>query len=244
MRYCFGMVKKVFIYGGCTSRDAVEYYPQHDLDLLQYVARQSLISAFRPAEISEFAIDLSERPFQRRMIQGDIAGSLPTNVRRVANEIDLFIWDLMIERVGVAKVRSGGMVTLNGTDRIEGVPPLGGSYIFGTEGHLRQWSWALEKFVSLIESLNIKDKVVINATPWAMKNAAGEKFQSSSKSSPEWFNNNVSIYWELAESAGIKVARVAQEKAIADPDHKWGPAYFHYVPETYKAQLEAITSIL
>lgn len=48
----------MFIYGGCTSRDAVDFYPEYGLELLGYVARQSLVSAFRPADHSEFAIDI------------------------------------------------------------------------------------------------------------------------------------------------------------------------------------------
>lgn len=58
---------------------------------------------------------------------------------------------------------------------------------------------------------------------------------------PEYFNTTAEAYWELIEARGIPIARVDQEHAIADPYHQWGPAYFHYVPSTYQAQLEAIT---
>lgn len=57
---------------------------------------------------------------------------------------------------------------------------------------------------------------------------------------PEWFNEKIELYWREAENAGVKLARVPQELALADPNHRWGPAYFHYEPVTYKAQLEAI----
>ena len=237
-------MKRVFIYGGCTSRDAVEHYPEHGLEMLHYAARQSLISAFRPADPKEFFIPAEVRPFQRRMLEGDIQGNLPRAIQEHAQSIDLLVWDLMIERVGVAKVRSGGMVTRNTVEKAPGTAPIGGAYIFGEPGHMKHWSWALDKFIALLERLNLKEKVVINATPWAILDTDGNPAKSESTSTPEWFNEQVESYWALAESRGIRVARVPQEKAIADPNHKWGPAYFHYAPETYRAQLDAITAVL
>lgn len=41
------MMRRVFIYGGCTSRDAVDHYEDFGLELQSYIARQSLISAYR-----------------------------------------------------------------------------------------------------------------------------------------------------------------------------------------------------
>lgn len=236
-------MKKVFIFGGCTSRDAVDFYPEFDLDLGFYVARQSIISAFRPADPKDFTIPTDLPPFQRRMFEWDIKGLLPRKLHQHRHETDLLIWDLMIERVGVAKVKSGGMVTRNGVPRSHS-GQLTGSFEFGTDAHMRQWIWALEKFVSLLDATGLKEKTVINATPWATVDAQGNPAKSASSLTPEWFNENVQNYWDAAEHRGLKVARVRPEDAVADPHHKWGPAYFHYVPETYRAQLKAIQATL
>lgn len=239
-------MRRVFIYGGCTSRDAVDYYGQYDLVLHSYIARQSLISAFRPANPKLFSISDGERPFQRRMLQGDIIGSMPKHLAVHRHEIDLIIWDLMIERVGVRVVGSGGMVTQNGARLAESAPhdSLKGAYKFGTDAHLRQWVWALDRFGATLDHLGLKSKVIVNATPWAFVDAEGNPAQSNSQLTPEWFNENVVRYWHEIEKRGIKVARVAQADAVADPGHKWGPAYFHYMPVTYQAQLKAITELI
>lgn len=239
-------MRKVFIYGGCTSRDAVDHYEEFGLELQGYIARQSLISAFRPADPALFDTANIAGTFQRRMVRGDIAGTMPKHLEQNASEIDLMIWDLMIERVGVQKVRSGGMITRNGVPRADGVLPsaLGGSYTFGTDEHFRQWTWGLYKFVDVLRATGLRGKVIINATPWATVNQRGEPMESDSSMTPEWFNSHVARYWDAAEREGIKVARVDPAEAIADTDHKWGPAYFHYVPETYQAQLRAITAML
>lgn len=224
----------------------MDHYESFGLELQSYIARQSLISAYRPADAGLFATAGIEGTFQRRMVRGDIAGTLPEHLATNAKDIDLMVWDLMIERVGVQKVLSGGMITRNGVPRRNGVQPsaLGGSYTFGTDEHLRQWTWGLYKFVDTLRATDLRGKVVINATPWATVNQKGERMESDSSMTPEWFNENVLRYWDAAETEGIKVARVSHQDAIADTEHKWGPAYFHYVPETYRAQLRAITELL
>lgn len=239
-------MRRVFIYGGCTSRDAVEQYADYDLELHSYIARQSLISAYRPAAAKLFDARNIKGTFQRRMLAGDIIGTLPQHLEENAAEIDLIVWDLMIERVGVQKVASGGMITRNGTPRAEGVArnAIGGSYEFGTDPHFRQWEWAFAKFQETLDQLKLRDHTIVNATPWAQYNKHGDRTQSDSDMTPEWFNGNVERYWRAIEDAGIKVARIPQAGAIADPDHQWGPAYFHYVPGTYRTQLEAITALV
>lgn len=239
-------MRRVFIYGGCTSRDAVDHYPDYDLELHSYIARQSLISAYRPADKALFDPSGVDGSFQRRMLAGDITGTAPRHLREHATDIDLVVWDMMIERVGVQKVRSGGMVTRNGTPRAAGVPKeaLAGSYVFGTDPHFTQWEWALGKFVETLNSLDLLDRVVVNATPWATHDSSGRPARSESTMTPDWFNPRIVRYWDAAEQHGFKVARVDPIDAVADPGHKWGPAYFHYDSRTYQAQLEAITALI
>ncbi|GAA1893702.1 hypothetical protein GCM10009715_43590 [Paeniglutamicibacter psychrophenolicus] len=39
------------------------------------------------------------------------------------------------------------------------------------------------------------------------------------------------------------MAWVNEDDAVANPGHKWGPAFFHYTQETYHAQLQAISDL-
>lgn len=241
------MTKKVFIYGGCTSRDAVEHYPDYDLELHSYIARQSLISAYHPAHPGHWNFDTVKSPFQKRTFRGDVKGSLPQHLKAKGHEIDLIIWDHMIERVGVRPVTTGGYVTNNPTTRqkIKDRSLLGDRIWLGTPHHLQLWSQALDEFVETLKEHGLQDKIIVNGTPWAVRDKHGEPAQyPSAGMEPEWFNDTIAQYWEKIEAHGIPIARVEQDIAVADPDHKWGPAYFHYIPETYKAQLEAITALI
>ena len=106
------------------------------------------------------------------------------------------------------------------------------------------WEGNLDRLVRLLKHHDLLEKTVINATPWATFDKHGQPATSSSEMTPDMFNPVAEELWDLAETRGIKVARLSRDMAIADPDHKWGPAYFHYIPETYKAQIETITSMM
>jgi hypothetical protein len=238
-------MRKVFIYGGCTSRDAVDHYPEHDLELHSYIARQSLISAFHPARAALFNVDAITSSFQKRMLRWDVTGKLPRHLTQYAEEIDLIVWDLMIERVGVRPVRGGGYVTNNPQTRKYATPGRLGEVIgFGTDEHMELWEAALQQFMSVLKDTGLYDKIVVNGTPWALLDKHGQQAHYPAAGfEPDWFNETVQPYWAMIEYHGIPVARVSQHDAVADPDHQWGPAYFHYIPATYQAQLEAITAI-
>jgi|SRR5690625_335011 len=237
---------KVFIYGGCTSRDTVDFYPRYGLEMHSYIARQSLISAFNPARTALWDLDAITSSFQRRMVRWDIAGHLPRHLQDNAHDIDLIVWDLMIERVGVRAVRGGGYVTNNPQTRKHATRGRLGEVIgFGTEDNFELWANALTKFVATLRKTGLLAKTVVNATPWAIEDKTGQQTNyPNAGMTPRFFNQTVQAYWDLIEEQGITVARVHQVDAIADPDHKWGPAYFHYAKPTYIAQLEALSATI
>ena len=68
-------MNKVFVYGGCVTRDVFELL-KHDHELSGYVARQSLISASSPP--SNLGDDLPETNFEMRAVKGDLNSSLFT----------------------------------------------------------------------------------------------------------------------------------------------------------------------
>lgn len=241
-------MRKVFIWGGCASRDAVEpYYQAYDLELHSYIARQSLISALHPVPARYFTFDHIKSKFQKRSLEGDITGLVPRHLERHADEIDLIVWDMMIERLGVFPISTGGYVTGNRptSKAADNKSRLQPRIAFGSNEHKDLWGDNVEQFRDDLKKLGLLEKTVINATPWAVEDKNGQPtyFESAPFTAQE-FNEIVTDYWDYLEFLGVKVARVSLEDAIADPDHKWGPAYFHYVPETHKAQLDAITSLI
>lgn len=231
-------MSKVFIYGSCATRDAVPWFPVHNFELGGYVARQSLISAFRPAPVEEFDVSGVSSNFQRRMILGDARGSLRFELQK--NEPDMIFWDLCDERLGVNRVQNGGFVTHLRDHVREGIHPgpLGDVIPFGNSEHFDLWNHGLNELVTVLARQGLADRIILNATPWAIRDDAGNDMGNR----PRRFNADSTRYIEAARGAGVRIADVPPELAIARTDHKWGRAPYHYVNDTYLAQLEAIVA--
>ncbi|MDO5500664.1 MAG: DUF6270 domain-containing protein [Propionibacteriaceae bacterium] len=229
-------MRRVFIYGSCVTRDGEHLFAEHGLEMAGYVARQSLISAFRPATLSEYNLSKIASSFQRRMTRGDIEGNLRFEIQRARS--DLIIWDICDERLGVKKAHTGGMVTHIRDHVAEGIHrgPFGPVIRFGTDEHYRLWVRGLQELLAAAGRYGLTERIVLNATPWALVDDTGKDLGDR----PRRFNDAAQRYFSAAQGAGVTVARVAQEAAVASTTHKWGPAPFHYIENTYRAQLAAI----
>lgn len=233
-------MQRVFIYGSCVTRDAEPWFGEYGFEMVRYVARQSLISAFHRAKIAEYDLSPVESAFQRRMIKGDVSSNLRSEIQRA--EPDLVVWDICDERAGVKKARSGGLVSsiTNHVRREIHPGPFGRTIPFGDDTHFTMWQRALPQFLVALEKNNLADKIVLNATPWALLDETGKDLGDV----PRTFNANAERYIAAADAAGVRVAHVPQVLAVARSDHKWGPAPFHFVDDTYRAQLDAITALI
>lgn len=230
---------RVFIYGSCVTRDAEPWFREYGFEMVRYIARQSLISAFHKAKVAEYDLSPVDSPFQRRMIKGDISSNLRSEIKKT--DPDLIVWDICDERGGVKKAPTGGFISsiTNHTKRGIHPGPFGKNLPFGDDRHFIMWERALSQFLTTLNALGLDHKIVLNATPWALRDETGKDLGDV----PRTFNENAERYIAAAEAVGVLVARVPQEHAVARSDHKWGPAPFHFVDGTYRAQLEAITAL-
>lgn len=232
-------MQKAFIYGSCVTRDAEPWFNHSGLELAGYVARHSLISATHPAGARGYDFSRIKSAFQRRMTQGDVTSHLRTQIER--NSPDLIVWDLCDERHGVRPAPGGGMVTSIRNHVKEGIHPgpFGPIIPFGTEEHFSLWKAELPVLLGMLNEIGLADSIFLNATPWAVFDDAGADLGDA----PRQFNSAAERYIDAAGTAGVHVARVTQEAAVASTHHKWGPAPFHYVDDTYRAQLTEITAL-
>lgn len=233
--------KRAFIYGSCVTRDGVDLWPEYGLELAGYIARQSLISAYAPADPHHFKTGSIPSSFQRRMAEGDIRGNLRTALADQADRLDALIWDLTDERLGVILVPSGGVVTrVVRYDRGIYVGPgrLDKRMALGESQHLEMWGRALDHFLCDLEALGLRSRTIVNATPWSESFADGAP--TGGDPSAAEFNTALAPYLELVRARGLRVATPEPASVRAEPDHKWGPAPFHYTTTSYRAALEQI----
>lgn len=233
---------RICIYGSCVSRDTFEHMDPAAFSLTRYVARQSLISGFSTTAAE---VDLSsfDSTFQRRMLRGDAAGDLPAHLATDAASVDLLLWDLTDERLGVFAGPDGRVVTRTTEGLAHDLYSSldGWSHLpLGTPRHQAAWQAALERFIDQLRQLELLDRTLLLEVPWAAVDVAGVPVPSSFGTRPDQANRTFAWYYEHARAAGVRTVTVEPDIAVAAVDHPWGPAPFHYHSTTYRALAESI----
>lgn len=235
---------RTFIYGSCVSRDTFQRLPQDRFTLLHYVARQSLISAFAPPMEDPPPHFETSSPFQRRMLLGDWESNLPVLVKEQAEHIDLFLWDLCDERLGLRQLRppaSGGVphVATRSVDslhagfdsNLQGFPVIR----FGSSRHKVRFTRALRRFNKEMRALHLDGKVLVLAPAWARYLANGEESPTSFGLSAGRANRMYDEYYAiLREETAFPIIHMPPREAVGDAHHPWGPAPFHYTEKVYR----------
>ncbi|HJX76993.1 DUF6270 domain-containing protein [Glutamicibacter sp.] len=237
-------MKRVFIYGSCVTRDSEPFFKDYGLELAGYVARQSLISAFRKVETSEFDFSKVASNFQRTMTRGDVEGNLRFEIART--NPDVIIWDICDERLGVKLVKTGGLVTRSRDHIAEGIHPgpFGRFINFGADEHFKLWKRGLDELLKVLKRSGLADRLFLNATPWAVEDEFGQNYNGQAETA-EQFNRDADRYLDYASQSGVTVVPTSQSDTISRTDgHRWGPAPFHYVDATYLAMLTNLSNAI
>lgn len=255
---------EILIVGSCVSRDTFEFLDPRRFHLRDYVARQSLISGFGPAAAP--LVEPSGLPsrFQQRMVEADAASDLPERVETHAPRVDLLLWDLVDERLGVHVRADGGITTdsvearsLRGASAATELPEGTRHLPFGSDEHFTLFEAALPLWRGLLERTGLLGRTVLVAPPWAERTAEGDLTPPSFELSATEGNALSQRYVAAARRVlGLPVlglslrqeATRADHEAGADDrptvharvDHHWGPAPFHYDDATYTVLAEGI----
>jgi hypothetical protein len=224
------MHQGIFVIGGCVVRDAYELVKE-DYPLTGYVARQSLISAMnRPTTVLPQAQLASK--FQTRNLNGDLASNLLPTLEKVAPTTGLFLMDLNVERLGVHKLSDGSFVTRSGELKASGiletVPDLGGSIRIGTDRHTQFWTYAAANFARKVEALGIKDRFLVVNTPWATRSTDGTRLPTFAGRPLRDVSADIGSLARMLDRHGLHVVDLPRALSITSPQHKWGPAPYHF----------------
>jgi len=254
---------RVLIVGSCVSRDTFVFLDPARFELVGYVARQSLASGFGPATTPKVpTAELTSR-FQRRMIEGDAASDLPQRVEAAAPGIDLVLWDIVDERLGVHLHPDGGITTDTVESRTLGAAPHAerGEQVvrtarhvaFGSDEHFGLFVTALPAWRATLAEPGLLDRTVLVAPPWATLATDGELSVASFGLDARTGNDLSRRYLDAAvEALGIPVVGqdMLQDGTAGEgpqvrsaADHQWGPAAFHYDDATYSHLAHSIVGI-
>lgn len=235
-------MSKIDIFGSCVSRDAFEFSPNRRMHPGKYFARSSLASAFHPVTFPEKYNGLLQAissPFQRRMVEWDLAKTAPTLLGDCNGEWILV--DLIDERFDLVRV-GDAVATASVEFRKLGIPAADFDEILrpGSEARWSLWTEGAREFVRVVGA----DRIVLNRALWATRRADGSTLPRADEIR---LNNDllVRMHSFLRELGVANEIEYKEEMMRADAGHKWGESPFHFRPEFYAAtmaRLAAITS--
>ena len=237
--------KGIFVYGGCVSRDAFSQMGP-TVSLVGYVARQSLISSFNPA--ARLKAGILPSGFQNRMVAGDIKSDLREKLVNAAHETDALIIDILVERLGVTRLRGGSFVTMSSELKksmaLEAVKGQTRGIRFATDEHFRLWSEAASNLGLLLDEIGLRDKTLVLETPWAELTSSGMSVKANASMTSSAANASYTRYYRfLSDECGLATYRLPDEHVVSAEDHKWGVAPYHYIPPAYEGIVKRIYEI-
>ncbi|WP_392508034.1 DUF6270 domain-containing protein [Naumannella halotolerans] len=237
------MSTRVFIMGSCVSRDSFEFLGP-EFSLTEYVARQSLISIGRPVATDTIPADELDSAFQRRMLSGDLAGNALAQIDK-AGEIDLLLWDLTDERLGVHPGGDGWF-----TRTIEGVgadfyPEDLPHHPFGSDEHFALWAEAAEHWIDALAARELLSRTVMLQVPWAAVTTNGLPTPASFGLTAQDANAASFRYQRVIMDLAPELPMLRpRQRMIARPGHQWGLAPFHYTEEIYTEIATSVKQLL
>lgn len=241
-------VVRVAVYGSCVARDAVDLAGADRFDVVTYIARQSLLSADHDAS-GRFPAEVEiHSEFQRRMMAGDFAGNLEERLAEAAPETDVVLWDLADERHGVHLFEDGSVVTRSidivRTPEVLSVIDGARHLPFGTDEHFELWALRAERLRDVLTELGLFARTVVLRVPWALVTTEGKSTPWSMGTSAREANVAYLRYYERLEELGFRILELQPLGVLADPDHRWGLAPFHYTQDVYEEIVERVLADL
>ncbi|MFI2485268.1 DUF6270 domain-containing protein [Promicromonospora kroppenstedtii] len=239
---------RVFVYGSCVSRDTFNALPQDGYELVDYVARQSMISAARPPLAYPLDLSVISSRFQQRMVQGALSGSLYGTLDRHATDTDLVLVDLTDERAGVFEMPDGSYVTrsieLDGAGLTQQISDASTRYLrFGTDEHFEVFGWAAQTLRAELDRLQLTERTLVLAPNWAEHSVDGQYSGDSYGYAPADANYFQQRYVDLLENyLGLRTVRLADTRS--DTGHQWGLAPFHFAGPVYTYFAQAIAQVV
>lgn len=184
------------------------------------------------------AVDGLSSSFQRRMLTNDLDKTTLSIIGSTPH--DVLLLDFIDERFNLALTGST-LFSLSGELERSGLDMAGRSRITPDgDVFFALWTAGLGRLLSSVD----KSRVVLNRVYWAEYLPDG-----SDASSPGWIRRSNAVLQHLYDTVdaywGLPCIDYPRESLVADPDHRWGLAPFHYTAEVYRhtlAELERLTA--
>ncbi|VXA94579.1 conserved hypothetical protein [Luteimonas sp. 9C] len=176
--------------------------------------------------------------FQRRMVEIDLRRRAPTMI--AAAHFDVLLVDLIDERFNLA--RFGGSNTLPElftlSRELAGVCGWAGPIVTpGTNQHLGAWKRGVGRLLKLVDP----GRIVVNRAFWAATLEDGTPLENQAMIAES--NRVLEVMYGYLERNGVGAVIDYPDGVVADPNHKWGIAPFHYAAGMYEIMVHKLQVI-
>lgn len=238
----------VTIYGGPVARDAVDLAAGRTMRITDHVSRSSLLS-FGSNGAALFPQDVEGVPRSLlRSLQTDFAGRMPALIRAAAAKTDVLLWDLTDERDGVTVLPDGTVLTRSvdalDVPEVSSIHEQGTPVAFGSQEHYVAWKKQASLFQRVLQSAGVFGRTIVLDVPWAPMTVDGEEVTSSDGLPADQANRHLRRYLHYLKALGFTIVSLAEDEVHADPEHRWGPAPYHYTQQVYDLLLERIRATI
>jgi hypothetical protein len=224
------------------SRDAFELLePDDGIELVEYVARSSLISAMSKRAFDGVDTAAIASQFRRRMVIWDIESAKLKELIAAA-DYDVLLFDVIDERYGLLKRDSETFATRSSefaeTGFAETTEQIIGPY---TDERIRLWERGWRRLRRRLKRAGKLGSVRVNEVFWASKLSDGDDYPSvaANPAAHDQVNGTIAAMYRRLERSlkPGQIYRYPSSDLVADVDHKWGIPPYHY-PLSYNLRLK------
>ena len=234
------MTDRIFILGSVVSRDMLDVASEK-FCVAGYLARTSMAGVGLPPiglpQIRESILGKLS-PEQQRMIFNDLDKDTLQSVRKA--DSDAVLLDFIEERFDLYLTENS---VFSGTGELRSLMPKEMPSLTilksGGESFFSLWLAGFERLMAELDGKH----VILNRVYWA------EKFTDSANvASRAWILHNNAVLQRLYELVdrywAIPAIDYPRDIWIADPDHRWGKAPYHYTSSVYAHGARALKRLL
>lgn len=202
-----------------------------------------MISAASPRAVLRGESALKSK-FQNECVRNDIRSSLFSAIEADGQKTDIFVLDLVDERLGVYELGNGTYVTqtweLEESKLLQQQSTKPRLIPFASDEHFELWVKAAD---TVLEKIEATGKPLIVLSPeWSESADNGQDaLQYRGYFSSTW-NKLYQRYFDHLRDRGCNVLSIGQDVVKAAAGHQWGLAPYHYVDTVYHHMRDAITA--
>ena len=227
----------IFVYGGCVSRDTLNYLDKSDYVLNAYYARSSYASAFSNIKVEDHWSGNLNSNFQKRMVRADLEKELSDSLKLA--KFDILLLDFNSERMPLFAFDNGAFCTYSSEIASAQFNPskLSGRLIQPfTKEMFDLWEKGWNKFIELIDVFHGREKIVVNKSLWSHYVDDGSSFN---KFFTEDYINDANDYFiRIYDRVSMDLElnqfiSVSDHNLVSSNNHQWGKSPFHYIDDAY-----------